>query len=232
MPRTFRTRPNRLLPERKPLHPLCAPLRRDLRRMDAPQLLGVVLEEHRVENLAETVDVEVLERFLLALEEARPDVVHPRLERPDEPHRQERRRLHRDRVIEEMTQIVDAAHASTAQHHDIIRLGIGSARLHIARASQEPIILRRLALHRHQFRPEVVHLLRLREEAVSADVDAGAVVHGRARNATDLVRLLEDDDLPFARSLADEFMRRRQPRRASPDDDCCLHLNIISFRPR
>ena len=38
------------------INPLCAPLRRDLRRMDAPQLLGVVLEEHRVENLAEAVE--------------------------------------------------------------------------------------------------------------------------------------------------------------------------------
>ena len=79
--------------------------------MDAPELLGVVLEEHLVENAPEAVDVEVLQRFFGTLEERGAQIAPACLAGAPDPHCEERGNGDGDRIVEEMPEVVDSADA-------------------------------------------------------------------------------------------------------------------------
>ena len=79
--------------------------------MDAPQFFGIVFEEHGIEDFAETVDVEILKRFLLTLEERAMKIAAACLDGLDKPHGNEGGRLDGYGVVEEMSKIVDAANS-------------------------------------------------------------------------------------------------------------------------
>ena len=132
--------------EGEALDPLGGPLGAQLGRRDAPDLLGVGLEEVLVEPLAEAVGDPLLEVLLLALGLHRgPEVGEAgadeldRAELADHVHAVER-------VLEELAVPEDAR---------------------LARALEELLL--------HHLVPEVVDLLGLGEEAVAAEVEAVAV---------------------------------------------------------
>ena len=56
---------------RKSLNALSTPRRVDLARMSAPKVSGIVLEEHRIKLFTEAVDIEILKRIFLTLENCR-----------------------------------------------------------------------------------------------------------------------------------------------------------------
>ena len=82
----------------------------------APQFFGIILEEHGVEDFAETVDVEVLKRFLLTLEECTVNVTAACLYGSYEPHGNECGWLDGYWIIKEMSEIVDTANPVAIQH--------------------------------------------------------------------------------------------------------------------
>src|SRR2546429_537806 len=69
----------------------------------------------------------------------------------------------------------------------------------------------------HQLGPEVLHLLRLREEAVAADIEAVAAMLDGARDASYVLRILLDD--AGGRSVFDELIRGGKARGARTEDD-------------
>jgi hypothetical protein len=151
--------------EREALDALGRPLGAQLGRGDAPDLLGVGLEEVLVEPLAEAVRHPLLEVLLLALGlHGRPEVgeagAHEleRAELLDHVHALER-------VGQELPVPVDARHA---------------------RALEE--------LLAHDLVPQVVDFLGLGEEAVAAEIEAVPVAHLGLGDAADLVLGFEDDD--------------------------------------
>ena len=153
--------------EREALDPLRGPLGAQLGRRDAPDLLGVGLEEVVVEPLAEAVGDPLLEVVLAALGlDRRPQVGHAgeeeldRAELADHVHALQR-------VVEELAVPVDPRHA---------------------RALEELLV--------HHLVPEVVDLLGLGEEAMAAEVEAVAVAHLGLGEAADLVLGLEHDHRP------------------------------------
>ena len=154
-------------PEAQALDALGGPLGAQLGRGDAPDLLGVALEEVRVQAPAEAVGHPLLEVVLVALALQRGAQVAqaaehelPRAELLDDVHAVEG-------VVEELAAPEDAAHA---------------------RAHEELVA--------HDLQPEVVDLLGLREEAMAAEVEAEALgVDDRLGDAADLLVGLEDDDL-------------------------------------
>ena len=153
--------------EREALDPLRGPLGAQLGRRDAPDLLGVGLEEVVVEPLAEAVGHPLLEVLLAALRlDGGPQVGDAgadeldRAELADHVHALER-------VVEELAVPVDPRHP---------------------RALEELLL--------HHLVPEVVDLLGLGEEAMAAEVEAVAVADLGLGEAADLVLGLEDDHRP------------------------------------
>ena len=150
--------------EGEALDPLRGPLRAQLRRGHAPDLLGVGLEEVVVEPLAEAVGHPLLEVVLAPLGLDRgPQVGHARQEELDRAELLDHVRAGQ-RVVEELAVPVDARHA---------------------RALEE--------LLAHDLVPEVVDLLGLGEEAMAAEVEAVAVADLGLGQPADLVLGLEDD---------------------------------------
>ncbi len=143
--------------ERQALDPLGRPLGADLGGRDAPDLLGVGLEEEVEQALAEAVGDPLLERVLRPLGlDGGPQVGEPgagqldRAELADHVGAVER-------VVEELLVPVDAR---------------------LARALEELVA--------HDLVPEVVDLPVLGEEAVAAEVEAVAVAHLGPGDAADL----------------------------------------------
>ncbi len=150
--------------ERQALDPLGGPLGADLVRRDAPQLLGVGLEEVLVEPLAEAVGDPGLERVLATLGLGR------------RPHvgDQAARQLHR-------AELLDHVHALQRILEELV-VPVDPA---LARALEELLL--------HDLVPEVVDLLDLGEEAVAAEIEAVAVPDLGARDAADEFSGLEHD---------------------------------------
>src|SRR5581483_9190457 len=145
------------LEQREVLDALRAPVGRQLGDRHAPDLLRVRLEEVLVETPSEATRVEALE-VLLVLRRLDPDPqVRPAAaHRLDEPERLQCLQGH-DRVVEQLPPVEDAAHPGTAQE----------------------LVLA------EDLEPEVVDRLDLREEAVSADVEAPPVALDRPADAAD-----------------------------------------------
>ena len=150
--------------EGQALDPLRGPLGADLVGGDAPQLLGVGLEEVLVEPLAEAIGDPLLKGVLAALGlDRRPQVGGHAAGQLDRAELAD----HVDtlqRVLEELVVPVDPA---------------------LARALEELLL--------HDLVPEVVDLLDLGEEAVAAEIEAVSVADLGAGDAADLVRGLEHD---------------------------------------
>jgi hypothetical protein len=185
-------------PERQALDPLRGPLGADLGGRDAPDLLGVGLEEEVEQPLAEAVRDPLLEVLLapLGLHE-RPQVREAGAHELDGAELLDHVRA-AERVVEELAVPVDARHA---------------------RALEE--------LLAHDFVPEVVDLLGLREEAVAAEVEAVAVADLGLRQAADLALGLEHD---HGLALLREQVAGGQARRASTEDG--NRALALAVRPR
>ena len=152
-------------PEGQALDPLGGPLGAQLGGRDAPDLLGVALEEVVVEAPAEAVGDPLLEVLLLALGlDDRPQVGEAGAHELDRAELLDHVRAV-ERVVEELAVPVDARHARPL----------------------EELLL-------HHLVPEVVDLLGLGEEAVAAEIEAVSVADLGLGDAADLVLGLQHDD--------------------------------------
>ena len=153
--------------ERQPLDALRRPLGADLGRRDAPDLLGVRLEEELEQPAAEAVRDPVLERVVDLVAAGRSAGVR----------RHAARQLDRAEL---------ADHVGAAQR--VVEVAVVPVDPRHPRAPQE-LVAEHLV-------PERVDLDRLREEAMAAEVEAVAVALDRLRDAADLVVGLEDERAP------------------------------------
>ena len=188
------------LADGKALDALRAPLRADLVARHSPHFFGVGLEEGEIELASKAVDEELLQVLHLA------DRKHHGAQIADadahgtgRPQIGQRRLAELDRIVEELAQEVDARLAS-AHQHDIV-------------------FLLRLAgrLLRQLFQPPVHDAVALGKEAVAADIHAVALVLHGARDAAHVVKALDDDRMDVRPGK--QFVRRRQARRPSANDD-------------
>jgi hypothetical protein len=148
--------------EREPLDPLGRPLGAQLGAGDAPDLLGVGLEEDREETVPEAVGHPLLEGVLLLVGPDLPaQVAQHHQDRLDDPEaHQGVERL--ERVVEEAVVVEDPRHAGPAQE-----------------------------LAAEHLLPDLVHLVHLGEEAVAAHVEVIALVLERAGKPAHVRVLLE-----------------------------------------
>ncbi len=168
---------------REALHALSAPVGRDLRGVAAPELLGVPLEEHRVQAVAKAVDVEVLEVVLGQRTRLGGQVARAHARGGGHAHRAQRACVERDGVVEEPPVVVDARHALAREHHALAGLRVGAAVRQDAVAAKQQVVEGGGSLHGHDVLPPVAHAPLFREEPVAAHVHAVAVVRGGARDA-------------------------------------------------
>ena len=123
------------------LHPLGAPIRRDLLRRAAPHLLRVALEEHGIELPPEAVDVEVLQAVLRQLADAGGQIAEARLHAGAEAHVAEGLGLEADGIVEEMALVIDAADP-VADEEDLVRfLRVRSAGDGAGLPAQDAVVL-------------------------------------------------------------------------------------------
>lgn len=107
----------------QPLDPLRSPLRRDLIAGSSPHFLRVAFKEGEVELPPKAVDQEISKALLRPdPAHAREEITDPNLHRPHRAQIFQRGRRQRDRVVEELPQIINPALPRTNQHHQI---GIG-----------------------------------------------------------------------------------------------------------
>jgi hypothetical protein len=171
--------------ERQRANPLSGPLGADLRRRHPPDLLGVRAEEQLEQPPAEAVADPLLERLGVPACDAGPRRAV---------RRRAARQLDRPDLADDVLKakgIVDEAPAPEDPRQP---------------RAQEQLVAEHLV-------PQVLHLARLREEAVAAEVEAVAVAHHRARQPSDLGAGLAHDDRAVG---AREDVACRQPGRPSP----------------
>ena len=185
--------------ERESFDALRTPLGADLIAAHAPHLLRVGLEEGEVELAAEAVDEEVFETlFRTNLMNSRLDVAEADLRGAGKAKFAERVAGESDGVVEEAAQEVNATPALPHQHDE---LGIGvELRMRVQRLQRAMAVLigdnrmaGTLVRDGHQIQPPLHDAVRLREEAVAADVHAIALVTDGARDAADGVVGFEHD---------------------------------------
>ena len=112
---------------RQAFNSLRAPVRRNVARVNAPELLGVIHEKHFVKRFAETVDVKVFEVVLFSFMNTASDITEARLHRAEKAHVYKRPGFERNGIIEKLPQKDDTRN-SVSQKHYVVRLfGIGSA---------------------------------------------------------------------------------------------------------
>src|SRR6476620_2840446 len=100
------------LADRQTLDALGSPLRRDLAAGNAPDFLGVILEERTVEARAEPIYEEILERYLLAARKRpRARVAHTHTAHVPETEVGHGRQVHLEWIVEELAAVVDARQA-------------------------------------------------------------------------------------------------------------------------
>ena len=173
------------------LDALRAPVGRDLRGMPAPELLGVPLEEHRIQLAPEPVDVEVLQIVFRQLVHHRFQIREPGFERELGAHGLQRVRAEADRVIEEMPVPVDAGDAMALEHHLVAGLRVRTARFQIMMAAELLVVVAGRALQRQGLTPPGHDAVVLGEEPVPADVHPVAVVFDGTRDAAEFAGGLE-----------------------------------------
>ena len=173
--------------QRQPLDPLRRPIGRDLLAAHAPHLLGVGLEKDAEQPAAELVRDPVLERPRIAdREDPGPAVAG------DAPHG-----LHEPQVLQGLGRPQ--------------RIGVKLAAIENPRTAgpDEHVAA-------EQFGPQIFHFLRLREEAVAADIEPKTFVCDRPGDAPDELRIgLEHG---HRRPGSREEVGGREPGRAGPDD--------------
>ena len=212
------------------LDALRAPVGRDLRGVPPPQLLGVALEEHRVQLAPETVDVEVLQIVLGQLVHHRLQIREPGLQRQLGAHGLERVRAQADRVVEEMPVPVDAGHAVPLEHHLVAGLRVRPARFQVVMAAELPVVVAGRTLQRQGVAPPLHDAVVLREEPVAADVHPVAVVLHRARDAAELAGRLQHGHVVRVRAaVLHQFPCGGQTGGAAADDHHGLLLRHVPF---
>ena len=212
--------------ERQPLDALRAPRRADPGAGDAPDLLGVRLEERLVELPPEPVDEEVLEvAFGTTRERLGGEIAQSRAHRSEHAQVDDRADVEPDRVVEEAPAMVDPRQSVPHQHHPV---GIrefactcrGEVQVAVSRPVGEPDALafaRRGRVDRQDLLPPVHHPVRAREETMPAEVHAeAAVVHGSGEPAHRVARL--DDEWRDV-AVSQKLERRGEARGARADDD-------------
>ena len=163
--------------------------------MASPQFLGISLEEHGIQFLSETIDVEILEIILFFLSDHALQVTAARFHRRSDAHVLYGAHLQRDRVVKKLLFVVDAGHSLTQEHDAVFLLRIRSAFGQCFLSPQFDVIKRRGSLHGHQILPPFAHSLILREKAVSADIHAMSVMYDRTGNAANGLGFLQYHDL-------------------------------------
>ena len=159
--------------------------------MAAPQLLRVALEEHRIQLAAETVDVEVLQIVFRQLVEHGLQVAEAGHHGELEAHGLQRVGAQRNRVIEEVAVPEDTGHSVALEHHLVLRLRIGAARLHVVVAAELLVIIGGCALQRQNGLPPIHDAFVFGEETVAADIHAVAVVLHGARDTAEFAGPLQ-----------------------------------------
>ena len=207
------------------LDTLRTPGRVDLTRMASPEVLRIMLKEHRIQLLAKTVDVEILERILLPLMNAGGKIAESRLHGIQKSHVPERLSLQRNRIVEELLVEKNTGYAPSAQHDAVRLLRIRTARHHARRASKHQIVLCRGALCRQHLLPPLIHLRNLGEETMPAHVHPVAMIIHRAGDAAERAALLKHDHIIFPVTLFQKLISGGQAGRTCSDNQRFFHSN-------
>ena len=203
------------------LYPLRSPIGPYLTRVDTPDFLCVVLEEHLVQRTAEAVDIEVLQGGFRQLVHQRDHVSEACTEGVFEAHARESAPFDGDGIIEEGLEEEDAGNALTNQHHAVFLFGVRPAGRQGFVLLQENVVHGRGALHGHHFLPPLHHFFILGEEAMATDIHPVAFVPDGLRDAANDGSLFQDDGMDVR--MPEQFPGGGKAGRTGAGDDGSLH---------
>ena len=163
--------------------------------MSAPKILGIVLKEHRIQLLAEAVDIEILEGLFFSLMEHCLKIAEAYHYCGAQTHVLDSRELERYWIIKELGVEENAAQTVAAEHHAIDLFGIGTALFDGGRPAQLAVVKRHSALGGEHLLPPCVDLGHLREKAVAAHIHAVALVIHGTRYTAENIALFEHGDI-------------------------------------
>ena len=208
--------------DRQAFCPLGSPRGVDFTGMPAPEVFGVVLEEHRVELPPEAVDVKILKVVFRQLVQHGAEIAEAAFHGRFEAHVSEGLRLQGDRIGIELPVEENAGHSAPFQHDDVGFLRVRPAGCKLCRPPENNVVVGGGALHRHHLLPPVVHFRHFGEKPVPAHIHAvPAVFHGSG-DAPEDAGFLQHGDVRFFLS-GEQLIRCREPGRPSSDDDNFLH---------
>ena len=171
------------------------PFGRYLARVSAPKVLGIVLEEHRIQLLSEAVDIEILERFLFPLVENGLHIAEAHRHRRAYSHVFYGVELQRYGIVEELGIKEYTAQSVSAEHDAVDLFRVGTSGLYGRCTSQLDIVERHRALCREHLLPPLVDLGHLTEKAMSAHIHTVALIVNRTRDTAENVALLENGNV-------------------------------------
>ena len=224
--------------QRHAFDPLRAPFCANLAALDPPDFFRVAAEEGLVQAPAKAIDEEGVEIGLVTpRKRLGPQVTQRDSRRVEQPQAPCHRQGDAQGIWKEMASKVDARKTWSPQHHPIFPLGIRRSKAFLAHTPVElggqraqdhlageievvallDVVGRGGALRRQNGHPPVEDPSTLREEAMSADVDAVAVVHVGLSDAADGIGRLDDDRMDVG--PRQQLPRCGQSGRTCPRDD-------------
>ena len=206
------------------LYSLGTPGRINLGRMASPEVLGIVLEEHGVQLLAKTIDVEILQRILLAREKSCLDIGKTDYNGGAKSHVGKGLRLQGNRIVEELAVEENAADAVSSEHDAVRRLRIRTTLHQSHIAAKLPVITGRSTLSGKHMIPPGVDLRNLGEKAVPTHVHAVSLVINRSGNSAEFLGFFKNRNFEFSLVLQ-KLIGSGKTRRARADDQNLFHEN-------
>ena len=212
----------------QPLGPLRAPIRSNLPGMTPPELLGITLKKHGIQLASKGIDIKILQRIHRLFHKHCLQITEACRHRSGKSHVPDSPGIHLHRIVEKLLLIINTRHPVPGEHHPVFLLRIGSPLLKRHAASQLFIVIRRLALKRHDLIPPFRNPVIFGKETVSSYIHTVSIIAHCAGNAANLLALLQHKHLVLVRFLQ-QFICRRHACGTGTDNHCFLHLKLLFF---
>ena len=207
---------------RKALCALRAPGGIDFARVPAPEVFGIILEEHGIELSPEAVDIEVFKVVFRQLVQHGAEIAEAAFHCRFEAHVPESLRLQGDRIGVELTVEENAGNSAPLQHDDVGFFRIRAAGSKLRGTPEDDIVVRGSALHGHHFLPPVIHFRNLGEKPVAAHIHAVPTVFNSSGDPAEQIGFFQHGNIGMLVS-GKKLIGCRQPCRASADDNYFFH---------